>query len=100
MRLWNALHFMDTPYVTDATIPHINYTEAVVNSVNMLYEAKKVLSINLLNNTAERALYARYLVHLLGDVHQPLHSAALFNHTFKNGDLGGNLLKIKLVNGT
>lgn len=49
---------------------------------------------------AERALFARYLVHLVGDIHQPLHSVALFNKTYKKGDMGGNLLKIKLKNGT
>jgi len=35
-----------------------------------------------------------YLVHVMGDVHQPLHSCALFNENFKKGDMGGNLFKI------
>lgn len=65
-----------------------------------MQQAVKALKINLLKSTAEKALFARYLVHLVGDIHQPLHSAALFNSTFKNGDAGGNLLKIKLKNGT
>lgn len=43
---------------------------------------------------------ARYLLHLVGDIHQPLHSTNYFNETFKNGDLGGNLIKITLLNGT
>ena len=34
------------------------------------------------------------MVHIIGDVHQPLHSCALFNSTFPNGDQGGNLIQI------
>jgi hypothetical protein len=41
-------------------------------------------------------MMARYLVHVVGDIHQPLHTAAFFdNDKFKTGDLGGNLFKIK-----
>lgn len=32
---------------------------------------------------------ARYLLHLVGDIHQPLHSVTMYNSTFKKGDLGG-----------
>lgn len=56
--------------------------------------------MNLLNNTAERALFARYVVHLVGDIHQPLHSVALFNKTYPKGDLGGNSHKVILTNGS
>jgi S1/P1 Nuclease len=62
--------------------------------------ATKVLKMNLLNNTAERALFARYVVHLVGDIHQPLHSVALFNKTYPKGDLGGNTHKVILTNGS
>ena len=55
---------------------------------------------NINKNTAERALFARYLVHLVGDIHQPLHSVALYNKTFPKGDAGGNFLKVKLLNGS
>ncbi len=37
----------------------------------------------------------RYLIHILGDIHQPLHSSSLFNDQFSNGDQGGNLFLIK-----
>lgn len=94
--IWNDWHFMDVPYIYDATIPIINYTQTVSNSVYIVEQAKKVLSRNLERNSAERALLARYLVHLVGDIHQPLHSVALFNQTYPKGDQGGNLLRIKL----
>lgn len=43
---------------------------------------------------------ARYLVHVLGDIHQPLHASSFFdNDKFKNGDQGGNLFKINFKAG-
>ena len=65
-----------------------------------MHQARTVLKYNVLKQTAERALFARYTVHLVGDIHQPLHSVALYNSTYPKGDLGGNLLKIKMLNGT
>ena len=37
-----------------------------------------------------RAFYLSYLIHLVGDLPQPLHCASLFNDTYPNGDKGGN----------
>lgn len=62
--------------------------------------ASKVLKKNTLKNTAERALFARLVVHLVGDIHQPLHSVALFNKTYPKGDFGGNSEKVILTNGS
>ena len=36
----------------------------------------------------------RYLIHLVGDLHQPLHASALYSEMFPNGDRGGNSFKI------
>ena len=72
----------------------------VTSSLSTMRAAVSVLKINLFKNTAERALFARYCIHIIGDIHQPLHSGALYNRTFPSGDLGGNLLKIIFENGT
>jgi len=42
----------------------------------------------------EKSTALRFLTHIIGDIHQPLHAAALFNDQFPNGDQGGNLFKI------
>lgn len=88
------------PYVEDGTFPTINYTEVALQSVNVVNNAIKVISNNINTTTAERALFARYLVHVVGDIHQPLHSVALYNSTFPSGDRGGNSLHVTLQNGT
>ncbi|MCF6288048.1 MAG: S1/P1 nuclease [Proteobacteria bacterium] len=44
----------------------------------------------------EKALALSWVLHLVGDSHQPMHSSALFSKTyFPKGDRGGNLTKIK-----
>lgn len=40
---------------------------------------------------AERAIALCWVLHLMGDIHQPLHAGALFSaYAFANGDRGGN----------
>jgi len=36
----------------------------------------------------------RLMIHIIGDIHQPLHTSALFSKEFPKGDLGGNLFEI------
>lgn len=44
----------------------------------------------------EKAVYLCWLIHLIGDIHQPLHCASLFNDTdLTTGDKGGNMIYIK-----
>jgi hypothetical protein len=94
-------HFhYQSPYIVDTVNPVINYTEAAVSSMEIMAIASKVLKANIKKNTAERALFARYAIHLAGDIHQPLHSVALFNETYPKGDLGGNSHKVILTNGS
>lgn len=57
-------------------------------------EQKKILKKGLMDS-----LMLRYLLHVTGDVHQPLHAASLYskhlyNGSIEHGDAGGNLVKI------
>lgn len=42
----------------------------------------------------EQAWFIRFFLHFVGDIHQPLHTVALFNRQFPHGDKGGNLYPI------
>jgi hypothetical protein len=45
-------------------------------------------------NLQDRALHVSWLIHLIGDLHQPLHSTALFSRRlFPDGDQGGNKIQ-------
>jgi hypothetical protein len=46
---------------------------------------------------SDKALAYCWLLHLVGDLHQPMHSTALFSERFPTGDRGGN--SIPLVQG-
>jgi hypothetical protein len=73
-------------------------TGEALSSVAIVQNAVKVLSANTSKITSEQALFARYLVHIVGDIHQPLHSVSLFNATYPSGDRGGNSQKIIILN--
>ncbi len=67
-----------------------------INAINSIDWCMKILKSNKDGVSFERAFMARYLLHLVGDIHQPLHSTNFFNETYKNGDLGGNFtIKIR-----
>lgn len=42
-----------------------------------------------------RAVYLSWLIHLIGDMHQPLHCESYFDAEFPNGDRGGNDFYVK-----
>ena len=42
-----------------------------------------------------KAFMLRFLLHLVGDVHQPLHNASLVDDRFPAGDRGGNAFAVK-----
>jgi hypothetical protein len=47
-------------------------------------------------STSDQAMALCWIFHLLGDIHQPLHSTALYNERrFMKGDLGGNAISVK-----
>jgi hypothetical protein len=49
---------------------------------------------------AERAVALTRLFHLVGDVHQPLHTTVIFTVDYRERDRGGNLVYIRAKDGT
>jgi hypothetical protein len=47
----------------------------------------------------ERPVYLCWLLHLTGDIHQPLHCCSLLSEAFPEGDRGGNLSLVKFADG-
>lgn len=65
-------------------------TEKESNVVFGIEEAKKNLNNKELSKK-ERAIALAWAIHLIGDVHIPMHCASLFNEFVPKGDKGGNL---------
>ena len=87
-------------YIQDPIIVHCQQCKVsaqspdnVVWAINYL---KTKLPVDLKNKSQESAVYDLvFLTHIIGDVHQPLHNATLYDARFPEGDVGGNLYRIK-----
>lgn len=71
----------------DTVNPKINIFVGFTNSMS---DVKKTSL-----QKKRKAIALSWIFHLVGDVHQPLHSAALVNDDFPKGDSGGNSLCLK-----
>jgi len=82
-------HFIDTPFTTQGTalpaipVPNAQKRIALFRTVLASTSADPLKSYDL-----------TWLLHLVGDVHQPLHASTRVSSTDPNGDSGGNLVKL------
>lgn len=94
-RLW---HFIDTPFETQgvtASPPVLHWRPGTdpKNIVQALAKCDADLSSPHVEQ-AEKSKRLCWTLHLVGDIHQPLHAAALFSEQFPQGDHGGNTFGI------
>lgn len=91
VRKYNAWHFIDLPFSLDDT------KLITAHHPNSLDEIKINAAIlkNPQQSNYQKAQALRILIHLVGDVHQPLHCADRYSREYPHGDKGGNLFKIK-----
>ena len=81
------LHYIDIPFTKDKSkLPKIKPR----NALWAIKQAILVLSSNK-SDKANKFLYLKILIHVVGDIHQPLHTATKVSRSFPKGDLGGNL---------
>ena len=82
-------HFIDTPFSADGTalpaipVPNIQDRIALFRHVLASDSADSLKSYDL-----------SWLLHLVGDVHQPLHCSTRVSSADPQGDAGGNLVKL------
>lgn len=66
-------------------------------AINIVWALQNTLNtLKYTSNTWARAFATRFLLHLVGDIHQPLHNINYYSKRYPNGDNGGNLFKIKI----
>ena len=77
-------HFIDLPYVPPGShLKPEDYPPAKPNVVTQIPVCiEKVQS----GTAEEKAVYLCWLLHLVGDIHQPLHCTTLFSEEFPEGD--------------
>jgi hypothetical protein len=92
---FNGWHFVDTPVIDPDFKGETEYE--AMNATWALYEMRKTLrnkNTPKFNSDLALSFAWRYLIHLAGDIHQPLHASSYYSAQFPNGDRGGNSFKI------
>jgi hypothetical protein len=84
-------HFIDLPFSPDNT-PLEDPPES--NAKNRIAEFRKVLGSNSASDPL-KSYDLVWLLHLVGDVHQPLHATSRFTQTQTSGDGGGNDVTVR-----
>lgn len=91
------LHFVDHPFTTDnSALPDdLPKEENIVKALNDYVE---VLKSGEDHSDQEQAEALRFIIHFVGDIHQPLHCATRVTTVPKRpeGDMGGNDFQIKV----
>ncbi|MCW8400400.1 S1/P1 nuclease [Legionella sp. PATHC038] len=84
---YDVMHYIDTPFSSDGTpTPAIESTNAVktIKLASSALASKKT-------TPSDKKLALRMLIHITGDIHQPLHAITRVSAQHPMGDLGGNL---------
>ncbi len=88
---FKELHFIDTAFSDDGTalpsLPSPNIVTALQDDVNTLKTS---------SDDNARAMALRFIIHFVGDIHQPLHCATRVSKANPQGDRGGNLVSINV----
>jgi hypothetical protein len=92
--LFDPMHFIDYPYKEDGDFEAPAPDN--VNAVNALYETSKTLIFKGNSSLAwSKGFSLLLMLHVLGDMHQPLHAVTMFSESKHLlppvGDMGGNL---------
>lgn len=84
-------HYSDTFWsVTNGKIEYLKEIEEGGKAVEKLYDFDKTMR-NASESDAEKAIALAWILHLGGDIHQPLHTSARVTELEPKGDQGGNL---------
>ena len=80
-------HYIDYPFSPDGTPLPKDQPEAE-NIIKALSEDVQILKTSTDDKAKAQAL--RFLIHFVGDIHQPLHAVTRVTKALPNGDRGGN----------
>jgi hypothetical protein len=83
---FKMLHYCDIPFSKDESpLPP-------VTSINGVWAINQAIQTLLSNKSSDfnKGMALRILIHVVADIHQPLHSATLVSKKYPHGDLGGN----------
>jgi hypothetical protein len=90
-------HYINFPFKPDGQPASVQTREPEpVNILTALAENDGVMK-NVSNDPERRAIALAWLFHLVGDIHQPLHTSQLFTVDYSQGDRGGNEICVRVT---
>ena len=84
------MHYINIPFSRDGTELH------PPNTTNAVFAIEQAVS-TLKNNQAsllDKGFSVRLLMHVVGDIHQPMHAVSEYSMKFPTGGKGGNLVRL------
>jgi hypothetical protein len=88
-------HYINWPFKPDGQPASVQIRDPDrVNILTALAENESVVKNE--NDPERRAIALAWLFHLVGDIHQPLHTAQLFTTDYPKGDRGGNEICVRV----
>jgi S1/P1 Nuclease len=90
-------HYCDFPFIAPKDKATIDAAQLKANDESLLTALPACMAKLGRSDSSgeEKAVDLCWVLHLVGDVHQPLHAAALYSEEYKLGDMGGNALAIR-----
>jgi hypothetical protein len=90
-------HYINWPFKPEGQPPSVQTREPEpVNILTALAGNEGVMK-NVSNDPERRAIALAWLFHLVGDIHQPLHTSQLFTVDYSQGDRGGNEICVRVT---
>jgi len=87
-------HYINFPFKPDGQPSSVQTSPPqAVNILTALAENERIVKTE--PDPMRKAIALTWLFHLVGDIHQPLHSVQIFTTDFPNGDRGGNLICVR-----
>jgi S1/P1 Nuclease len=89
-------HYINFPFKPEGQPASVQAKEPEpVNILTALAENESVVKNE--NDPGRKAIALAWLFHLVGDIHQPLHTAQLFTVDYPKGDRGGNQICVRVT---
>ena len=92
---WHYTNLPLRPGVFSGEITEIEPTITPENDVVFGFNESLKIFFDESKSLEERAAHLSWVIHLVGDIHQPLHSVALVSDVYPDGDRGGNLVFVR-----
>ncbi|MBL0018783.1 MAG: S1/P1 nuclease [Bacteroidetes bacterium] len=86
-------HYTNIPLNDNGVAIACNATPEI-DVVWAIGQARSILG-NPKSTDAEKGQFLAFLIHFVGDLHQPLHSTSMYTNALPGGDMGGNLFPLK-----